>query len=295
MPPSADGTLAPIEAFQQQGREVNDPAVDRRMIDTDAALGHHFLQIAKAQAVGQIPANAKQNDGLVEMAALEHLNSPAKHQRPCPCTWLPKTLEHSLLNSVLSFMEEPNATDSLVIAATNHQEILDRAYREALPAQGWRRDLRGGRHVSRPRLPTAPRLSPLSQLTSRSANAPRKSDLAHMNRLSVMGELTASLAHEIMQPIGSARNNAFLIWSRMRSTISPARSASPTTKPRASLTSPRSSGCLSRKLRAALAPYFSSPCPAGKGAHEFSSRRSSGWRAAPRHRIRCFSSTGLRR
>ena len=33
MPPSADGTLAPIEAFQQQGREVNDPAVDRRMID----------------------------------------------------------------------------------------------------------------------------------------------------------------------------------------------------------------------------------------------------------------------
>ena len=29
-----------------------------------------------------------------------------------------------------------------------------------------------------------------------------------MNRLSVMGELTASLAHEIMQPIGSARSNA---------------------------------------------------------------------------------------
>lgn len=53
------------------------------MIDTDAALGHHFLQIAKAQAIGQIPTNAKQNDGLVEMAALEHLNSPAKHQRPC--------------------------------------------------------------------------------------------------------------------------------------------------------------------------------------------------------------------
>jgi C4-dicarboxylate-specific signal transduction histidine kinase len=35
-----------------------------------------------------------------------------------------------------------------------------------------------------------------------------ESDLAHMNRLSVMGELTASLAHEITQPIGSARNNA---------------------------------------------------------------------------------------
>lgn len=32
-----------------------------------------------------------------------------------------------VLNSVLAFMEEPNATDSLVIAATNHVEILDRA------------------------------------------------------------------------------------------------------------------------------------------------------------------------
>jgi PAS domain S-box-containing protein len=35
-----------------------------------------------------------------------------------------------------------------------------------------------------------------------------ESDLAHMNRLSVMGELTASLSHEIVQPIASARNNA---------------------------------------------------------------------------------------
>jgi C4-dicarboxylate-specific signal transduction histidine kinase len=35
-----------------------------------------------------------------------------------------------------------------------------------------------------------------------------ESDLAHMNRLSMMGELAASLAHEISQPIGTARNNA---------------------------------------------------------------------------------------
>jgi PAS domain S-box-containing protein len=33
-------------------------------------------------------------------------------------------------------------------------------------------------------------------------------DLAHMNRVSVMGELAASLSHEITQPIASARNNA---------------------------------------------------------------------------------------
>jgi PAS domain S-box-containing protein len=35
-----------------------------------------------------------------------------------------------------------------------------------------------------------------------------ESDLVHMNRLSMMGELAASLAHEIKQPIAAARNNA---------------------------------------------------------------------------------------
>ena len=35
-----------------------------------------------------------------------------------------------------------------------------------------------------------------------------ESNLAHMNRVSMMGELAASLAHEVTQPIGSARNNA---------------------------------------------------------------------------------------
>jgi PAS domain S-box-containing protein len=33
-------------------------------------------------------------------------------------------------------------------------------------------------------------------------------NFAHMNRVSMMGELAASLSHEITQPIGSARNNA---------------------------------------------------------------------------------------
>src|SRR5262249_55151528 len=35
-----------------------------------------------------------------------------------------------------------------------------------------------------------------------------QSDLAHINRLSMVGELAASLFHEITQPIASARNNA---------------------------------------------------------------------------------------
>ena len=32
-----------------------------------------------------------------------------------------------VLNSFLQFLEEPNATDSLIVAATNHSELLDRA------------------------------------------------------------------------------------------------------------------------------------------------------------------------
>jgi C4-dicarboxylate-specific signal transduction histidine kinase len=35
-----------------------------------------------------------------------------------------------------------------------------------------------------------------------------EADLMHMNRVSMMGDLAASLAHEIVQPIASARNNA---------------------------------------------------------------------------------------
>ena len=35
-----------------------------------------------------------------------------------------------------------------------------------------------------------------------------ESDLAHLHRLSIMGELAASLAHEILHPIATARNNA---------------------------------------------------------------------------------------
>jgi signal transduction histidine kinase len=44
---------------------------------------------------------------------------------------------------------------------------------------------------------------------SRAEEALRKleSDFAHMNRVSMMGELAASLSHEITQPIASARNN----------------------------------------------------------------------------------------
>ncbi len=36
------------------------------------ALGHHFIQIAQAQIVSQIPSNTQKDDGLIKMAAFEH-------------------------------------------------------------------------------------------------------------------------------------------------------------------------------------------------------------------------------
>ena len=75
MPFSGDGALAPIEALQEQRREMNDPAVDRRMIDADTALGYRFLEITQAQSVRQIPTNAKQNDRLVVTCSPKCLRS----------------------------------------------------------------------------------------------------------------------------------------------------------------------------------------------------------------------------
>jgi len=46
------------------------------------------------------------------------------------------------------------------------------------------------------------------ELTERQRLRQLEADLAHMNRLSIMGEQAASLAHEVKQPIATARNNA---------------------------------------------------------------------------------------
>lgn len=60
-----------IEAPLQLRRTVSDRAVDGRVIDADAAFSHHFLLIAEAQTSGRVPANTKQDHGLVEFAVLE--------------------------------------------------------------------------------------------------------------------------------------------------------------------------------------------------------------------------------
>jgi hypothetical protein len=45
----------------KQWHHADDPAMHRRMIDTNVALGHHFLEIAKTERVGNVPTHAQQN------------------------------------------------------------------------------------------------------------------------------------------------------------------------------------------------------------------------------------------
>ena len=42
------------------------------MVDGDAALGHHFLEVPVADAVAAVPADAEQDDLGWKPAALEH-------------------------------------------------------------------------------------------------------------------------------------------------------------------------------------------------------------------------------
>lgn len=52
-------TFPAIEALEQDRQEMPYPSVHGRMIDGDAALGHHLFEIAQAQTVGEIPTNAE--------------------------------------------------------------------------------------------------------------------------------------------------------------------------------------------------------------------------------------------
>jgi hypothetical protein len=71
MPPAAVGSLAPVEAFRQLTRKVNDASMHGGMIEVRASLGHHLFQIAKAQIVGQVPSHTQHDHRTVEMAAFE--------------------------------------------------------------------------------------------------------------------------------------------------------------------------------------------------------------------------------
>ena len=48
--------------------------MDRGVVNGDAALRHHLLEISQAQVIGQVPADAQQDHRAIEVAAFEDLN-----------------------------------------------------------------------------------------------------------------------------------------------------------------------------------------------------------------------------
>jgi hypothetical protein len=66
-----DGSLAGIEALQQERSIVDGPAIDSGMIHDHASFGHHPSKIAQAEAIGQVPPDAEQDDRAIKMPALE--------------------------------------------------------------------------------------------------------------------------------------------------------------------------------------------------------------------------------
>ena len=61
-PAAAHRELVLAEHLLKQGQKPDRPAIDRGMVDEHAAFLHHFLQVAMAQRIRCIPANAHQND-----------------------------------------------------------------------------------------------------------------------------------------------------------------------------------------------------------------------------------------
>ena len=50
-----------------------DPAIDRRMINVQAPFEQHLFQIAVAQSISEVPADAQQNDVGLEMTPFERM------------------------------------------------------------------------------------------------------------------------------------------------------------------------------------------------------------------------------
>src|SRR5689334_23143161 len=65
----------------QFGCVLLNPAIDRRMIDVQTTLPHHFLQVSIAQRIAQIPPHALQNDICLEMTPFERILTLTAHEK----------------------------------------------------------------------------------------------------------------------------------------------------------------------------------------------------------------------
>lgn len=72
-PARADGAFAPSERGYQHRRDLDRPAMDGGVINDNAALGHHFLNVPQAQRIGRVPANTREHHLQRVVHPLDHL------------------------------------------------------------------------------------------------------------------------------------------------------------------------------------------------------------------------------
>jgi hypothetical protein len=61
-PTGPNGPLAPVKGFLELGAIFDDLAVDGGVIHLHPPFLHEFFDMARAQRIGQIPADPHQND-----------------------------------------------------------------------------------------------------------------------------------------------------------------------------------------------------------------------------------------
>ena len=73
----------PVQAPLHFRGEMLNPAIDRRVVDCDAAFGHHRFEIPVADWVPAVPAHGPEHDLTAEVASLEitHAATPRSSQR----------------------------------------------------------------------------------------------------------------------------------------------------------------------------------------------------------------------
>ena len=86
--PEDRGPHRPITVFDY-------PTIERRMVNLDAALFHHFLELSIADWIGHIPADAPEDHVTFKMAALE-LDHRAVPLEPFPAIILKASAKKNL-------------------------------------------------------------------------------------------------------------------------------------------------------------------------------------------------------
>jgi PAS domain S-box-containing protein len=209
--------LGVIEFFS---REIKQP--DQELLDMVATIGSQIGQFIERKRAEEALMRSK--DYLAEAQKLTHTGSWA---------WDPRTEQVLYCSEEMFHIYGLNPRSSLPSRENFRQQIhpedrdwvkerFEESLRKKIDSYAeYRVVLLDGtvRHISASGHPVLDDDGELIQFVGTAVDVTKRkqaeeslreseANLAHMNRVSMMGELAASLSHEIAQPIASARNNA---------------------------------------------------------------------------------------